>query len=96
MLSLGARGLVVAGVGNGNLSRAAVEALTEASRGGVVVVRSTRAGSGAVMRNVEVDDDAAGFVASDGLNPQKARILLQLSLTRTRDVGEIQELFYTH
>jgi L-asparaginase len=94
-LGLGAQGIVVAGVGNGNLSRAAIASLAEASRRGVVVVRSSRAGSGAVLRNVEIDDDAHSFVASDGLNPQKARVLLQLALTRTRDPREIQELFYT-
>ena len=59
-------------------------------------MRSTRAGSGAVMRNIEIDDDALGFVASDGLNPQKARILLQLALTRTSDPRAIQELFLAH
>lgn len=95
-LALGSQGIVVAGVGNGNISRAAIESLAHAARRGVVVVRSSRAGSGAVMRNVEIDDDAHGFVASDGLNPQKARILLQLALTRTRDVAEIQELFHSH
>lgn len=92
----GARGIVVAGVGNGNVSSAALEALAHASARGTLVVRSTRAGSGAVMRNIEIDDDALGFVASDGLNPQKARILLQLALTRTSDPRAIQELFLAH
>lgn len=95
-IELGARGLVVAGVGNGNMSRAAIDVLAKASAEGLLVVRSTRAGSGAVIRNVEIDDDAHGFVASDGLNPQKARILLQLALTRTSDPREIQRFFYAH
>jgi len=93
---LGARGLVVAGVGNGNMTRGVVAALARAAERGVVVVRSTRTGAGAVLRGVEFDDDALGFVASDGLSPQKARILLALALARTSDVGEIQELFFKY
>jgi len=50
------------------------------------VVRSSRAGSGTVARNVEVDDDKLGLVAALELNPQKARVLLQQALTRTKDV----------
>lgn len=73
-----AKGLVLAGVGDGNTSKQALDALERAARGGVVVVRSTRAYSGFVNRNVEVDDDRLGFVASLDLNPQKARVLTQL------------------
>ncbi len=92
----GARGIVLAGVGNGNASAVAIEALAEAARRGVVVVRSTRSSSGAVLRNKEIDDDANGFVVSDQLNPGKARVLLQLGLTLTRDVTRIQEYFWTY
>ena len=60
---------------------------------GVVVVRSSRLSSGAVGRNVEVDDDKLGFVAGMDLNPQKARILLQAALLQTSDVAEIQRMF---
>ncbi|MCB9899601.1 MAG: type II asparaginase [Planctomycetes bacterium] len=89
----GAEGLVLAGVGNGNASRAVVEALTSAAKAGIVVVRSSRVGSGFVTRNIEIDDDLRGFVAAEDLSPQKARILLQLALTRTKDPGQIQEMF---
>lgn len=95
-LALGARGLVVAGVGNGNMTRGAVTALARAAGRGVVVVRSTRTGAGVVLRNIEIDDDALGFVAADGLSPHKARILLKLALARTNDVGAIQELFFKY
>ncbi|MGA6580276.1 L-asparaginase 2, partial [Providencia sp. NPDC089923] len=44
-------------------------------------------------RNAEVDDNLYGFVASERLNPQKARVLLQLALTQTKDAKQIQELF---
>jgi L-asparaginase len=76
----GAKGIVLAGVGDGNASKAAIEALAAASKQGVVVVRSSRVGSGPVLRNIEVDDDKLGFVAAYELNPAKARVLLQLLL----------------
>jgi L-asparaginase len=95
-VSLGARGLVVAGMGNGNPTATAVATLARVAKEGIVVVRSTRVVSGDVARNTEVDDDAKGFVAADQLNPQKARVLLQLCLTRTNDPAVIQEAFYRY
>jgi L-asparaginase len=49
-----------------------------------------------VGRNVELNDDELGFIASDELNPQKARILLSLALLGKRTPKEIQNLFYTY
>ena len=77
-LTLGARGLVLAGLGQGNAAGPVLDALQAAAQGGVPVVRSSRVDEGYVDRNVEVDDDARGFVAARSFNPQKARILLQL------------------
>jgi len=59
-------------------------------------VRSSRTGGGIVERNVEMEDDRLGFIAADELNPQKARILLMLALTRTADPRRIQALFYRY
>jgi len=92
----GALGLVIAGVGNGNLGAGALEAAAAAARSGVAVVRSSRTGGGIVERNVEMDDDRLGFIAADELNPQKARILLMLALTGTRDPAALQEMFYAY
>lgn len=89
----GAKGIVVAGVGDGNMTQSALDALGKLAKQGVVVVRSSRVGSGIVKRNVEVDDDKLGFVAAMDLNPQKARILLQAALLKTSDVNKIQKLF---
>jgi len=89
----GAKGLVIAGVGNGNMTGAALEALERARKKGVAVVRSTRVPSGFVGRNIEVDDDALGLVASGELNPAKARVLLKLALLRTSDPEAIQKYF---
>ena len=53
----------------------------------------SRVGSGIVRRNIEVDDDKLGIVAAMDLNPQKARVLLQLALTKTSDAKKIQDYF---
>jgi L-asparaginase len=92
----GAKGIVIAGVGNGNMNEASLDAAARAAKKGVVVVRSSRVVTGTVGRNVEVNDDELGFVASDELNPQKARILLMLALLKPRTTGEIQNLFYSY
>lgn len=92
----GAKGIVIAGVGNGNMNKASLEAAARAAKNGVVVVRSSRVVTGTVGRNVEVNDDEMNFVASDELNPQKARILLMLALLRPRSTSEIQQLFYSY
>ena len=36
---------------------------------------------------------SSGFVAALELNPQKARVLLQQALTRTKDVAAVQKYF---
>jgi L-asparaginase len=89
----GAKGIVIAGVGNGNMTQAAVDALAAQAKKGIVCVRSSRVTTGVVGRNVELDDDKLGFVASLGLNPQKSRVLLRLALTQTKDVKQIQRMF---
>jgi L-asparaginase/Glu-tRNA(Gln) amidotransferase subunit D len=78
----GAKGIVLAAVGDGNATQAQIGALASAAADGIVVVRSSRVGSGIVRRNIEVDDDALGFVAAYELNPQKARVLLRLRCSK--------------
>src|SRR5215471_11218541 len=80
----GAKGIVIAGVGNGNMNKASLDAAANAVKKGVMVVRSSRVPTGNVGRNVEVNDDELGLIASDELNPQKARILLSLALMKDR------------
>lgn len=89
----GARGVVIAGVGAGNMSARAIERLHAAVASGVVVVRSSRVVSAMVLRNSELDDDRWGFVAAGDLNAPKSRVLLQLALTQTTDPRRIQQLF---
>jgi L-asparaginase/Glu-tRNA(Gln) amidotransferase subunit D len=71
-------------------------ALSAAREKGVVIVRASRVGQGIVARNGEANDDQLDFVVADTLNPQKARILLMLALTKTNDTKEIQRMFYTY
>jgi len=92
----GAKGIVIAGVGNGNMNKSSLEAAANAVKKGVVVVRSSRVATGSVGRNVEVNDDEGGFIASDELNPQKSRILLSLALLKQRSKADIQNLFTTY
>jgi len=92
----GAKGIVAAGVGNGNMPKAVMDALARAAKSGVVVVRASRVTLGFVGRNVEVNDDEMGFVASEELNPPKARVLLRLALMKTSDPKQIQAMFNTY
>ncbi len=92
----GAKGIVIAGVGNGNMNKVSLDAAARVAKKGVVVVRSSRVATGNVGRNVEVNDDELNLIASDELNPQKARILLALALLKTRTPKELQGLFYEY
>ena len=93
LVGKGVKGIVLAGVGDGNSTDDGIAALADAVKKGVAVVRATRTGSGLVVRNVEVDDDKLGFIAAMELNPQKARILLMLGLMKTKDPRALQTLF---
>jgi L-asparaginase len=92
-VTAGAKGLVIAGVGDGNFTTEAFAGLRDANRKGVVIVRSTRAVGGFTTRNAEVNDDAEGFVAAEEFKPSKARVILQIALLRTSSPIEIQKDF---
>lgn len=89
----GAKGLVIAGVGDGNMTAPALEAVKAAVKKGVVVVRASRPTFGVTRRNIEIKDDEVGTVASMQLNPPKARALLQVALLKTKDPKKIQDYF---
>jgi len=96
LLNTNVKGIVYAGMGNGNFNEAVGKALAIASKKGIIVCRSNRAGAGRVTLFNEVDDAALGFVVGDDLNPQKARILLMLSLMETSNRAEIQSNFFKY
>ena len=93
-VAAGARGIIAAGFAPGFCPPAEAEALAEAVRQGVVVVQCTRAGSGRTFRTTKLQQ--TGFLTADNLNPQKARILLALALTVTKDPLEIMDIFRTY
>jgi len=95
-VKMGAKGIVMAGVGDGNMTAKALEALSRAAKAGVVCVRSSRVPTGRTWRNSEVNDDQYGFVAAGELLPSKARVLLKLALTKSTDVAQIQKMFETY
>jgi L-asparaginase len=86
--------IVIAGVGNGNFNKAYYDAIDNAVKKGVVVCRATRCTGGRVVLKDEVDDDKLGTIVSDDLNPQKARVLLMLGLTKTKDKKQLQNYFF--
>jgi len=86
-------GIVLAGVGDGNINKNSVESLKKASNAGILIVRSSRVGGGKVVKNVEINDDDFGFVVANNLTPQKARILAMIALTKTKNRAKIQEIF---
>lgn len=89
----GAKGIILAGMGNGNPYPSVEKALAEAVTKGVVVVRGSRTGSGSTSVGAEVDDAKYGFLTADNLNVAKARVLLMLALTKTSDAKQIQKIF---
>jgi len=91
-------GIIIAGTGNGSFDKAIRESVMKAVEKGIIVVRSSRVVSGKVTTQYvgAFDDAKLGTIVSDNLNPQKARILLMLALTVTKDKNKIQEMFFTY
>src|SRR5262252_3039257 len=94
LTAAGARGIVSAGLAPGIPAAKERVALEKARDAGVLIVQSSRAGSGRVALRRYLDE--AGMVGADNLNPQKARILLMLALTRTSAVNEVRRMFATY
>ncbi len=92
VLAAGAKGIICGGFAPGSPSPAQKEALIRAAKSGVVVVQSSRAGSGRVI-GAQESLQLAGFLDADNLTPQKARILLMLALTVTSDAVAIRRMF---
>ena len=90
-VAAGARGIVLSALAPGVTAPAETDALLEARQRGVLVVISSRAGSGRVLPRTIFRE--RGFVVADNLPPQKARVLAMLALTRTEDAKEVQRMF---
>lgn len=88
-------GIVIAGSGSGNYSKDWLQAIEELSKQGIVFVRSSRISQGIVYDN-DVFDPHGMCVPANTLSPQKARVLLMLSLLKTTDVNTIRKYFQTY
>lgn len=87
----GTKGLVIAGSGAGNIHKNQKETLKELLKQGINVAISSRVTAGRVV--ISNMDAKLGFISAEDLNPQKARILLALTLTKTSNPKKIQEYF---
>ena len=88
----GAKGLVYAACGNGSVPEKLTGVLKETAASSVPVVIATRCGGGSVVLSKEMTEKN-GFIAAGSLNPQKAKVLLQLALTKTNAAKKIQTFF---
>ncbi len=93
----GTKAIVHAGTGNGSVSNRVAPALVELRKKGVQIIRSSRVtGGGFVIRNAEQPDDKYDWIVAHDLNPQKAKILAAVALTKTRDSKELQRMFWEY
>ncbi|MFT4172556.1 MAG: type II asparaginase [Rhodocyclaceae bacterium] len=92
----GVKAIIHAGTGNGSVADRVVPVLRKIREAGVIVIRSSRVPAGFVVRNAEQPDDQYDWVVAHDLNPQKARILATVALTRARDAKDMQRIFWEY
>jgi L-asparaginase len=93
LVSAKSKAIIVASLGNGNFYKDSLPKLISAANQGIIIIKSSRAGSGTVVLNGEINDDQYGFLSAGNLSAQKARILAKLALTKTLNLNEIKEIF---
>ena len=94
VIAAGAKGIVSAGFAPGFPTPVEADALGAAVDQGIIVVQSTRAGSGRVFHSSRLREQK--ILVADNLLPQKARLLLALALTKTSDPAEVARIFDTY
>lgn len=92
----GAKAIIHAGTGNGSVPNYLVDKLKDIRSKGTLIIRSSRVGDGIVLRNAEQPDDDYDWVVAHDLNPQKAKILTALALTKSSDTKELQRMFWDY
>jgi L-asparaginase len=90
------KGIVLAGLGDGNIPSYEDQFIKQAIKQGIVVVRASRVGSGINSDDYNNLDSLYGTIPANDLNPQKARILLMLSLMLTNNASVINKYFKTY
>jgi glutamin-(asparagin-)ase len=96
LVAAGSKAIIHMGLGNGSVPAEINSVLKEVRAKGVFVVRATRTGSGLIVRNGESDDDKNDYIVVDDQNPAKARLLMALALTVTRDTKALQNIFWKY
>jgi len=97
LANAGAKAIIHAGPGNGSVMNTLVPVLQDLRSKGVQIIRSSHVnGGGFVVRNAEQPDDKYDWIAAHDLNPQKARILASVALTKTNDTKELQRIFWEY
>ena len=92
----GVKAIINAGTGNGSVPKYLVDTLKNLRQSGMIIVRASRVSDGFVLRNAEQPDDQYDWVVAHDLNPQKARLLVALALTKTNSSKEIQRMFWQY
>ena len=92
----GAKAIIHAGTGNGSVADRVVPTLQKLRADGVQVIRSARVPAGFVLRNAEQPDDKNDWVVAHDLNPQKARILAMVALTKPLSTADLQRVFWEY
>ncbi|GHC70885.1 glutaminase-asparaginase [Pseudorhodoferax aquiterrae] len=93
----GAKAIIHAGTGNGSVADRVVPALQKLRADGVQVIRSSRVNTGGfVLRNAEQPDDKYDWVVAHDLNPQKARILAMVALSKPLSTADLQRVFWEY
>lgn len=96
LVESGSAAIICAGMGNGFIPAKIVVALRAARAAGVQVVRASRTGNGPVTRNGAAPDDDWDWIVVDDQDPQKARILMAIAMTRTKDTQALQQVFHMY
>jgi L-asparaginase len=94
----GLDGLVIAGAGLGHVSGRMFDVIEQVRAKSIPVVVSTRVYTGRTLplyaaKGSGVSLVGIGCVEADNLSPQKARVLLMLAMTRTKDPKELAKYF---
>jgi glutamin-(asparagin-)ase len=96
LANTGTKAIIHAGTGNGSVADYITDTLRELRSKGVLIVRATRTGSGPVVRNGEAPDDKYDWLVTGDQNPQKARLLMALALTKTTDSKQLQQILWKY
>lgn len=95
-VAAGTKAIIHAGFGDGSIPDYLHAVLRDVRAKGVFIVRATRTGGGAVVRNGQSNDDENDYIVVDDQNPAKARLLMALALTKTSDTRELQKIFWKY